>query len=145
MEELLVKNALTALAEAFPEAMVVTEQVRQSFAAPCLQLAAEKCAVRREMGGRYRAEAEFSLRFYPETEDAVAAAAIPGKVEKALRKCPGFCRLESETGGDGTVRMKLQFSAVGFWSGEPGALMEKMGMQLAFGAGGTAPSEKTGG
>lgn len=145
MEEILIKNTLAALTEAFPEVMAVTEQVRQGFQAPCFRLSAKKCAVRKEMGGRYRAEAEFSLRFYPEIEDAVAAAAMPGRVEAALQRCPGFCGLESGDGGDGTVQMKLRFSAVGFWSGEPNALMEKMGLRLDFGAGGTVSLEKTGG
>lgn len=142
MEELLMENVLAALGRAFPEAMIVTERVRQGFAAPAFLLRAVKTAVRKEMGDRYRGEAEFSLRYFPEKEDAVAAAGIPGKVEAEMKACPGFLRMESKAGEDGTLTMRAFFSAVGFQVEEAGALMEKMGMRLTFGA---AASEKTGG
>ncbi len=142
MEELLMKNALAALERAFPEAMVVTERVRQGFTAPAFLLRAEKTALRKEMGDRYRGEAEFSLRYFPEKEDAVAAAGIPGKVKAEMKACPGFVRMESRAEEDGTLTMRVFFSAVGFRLKEPGARMKKMGMRLLFGE---AASEKTGG
>ena len=142
MEELLMKNVLAALGRAFPEAMIATERVRQGFEAPAFLLRAEKTAVRKEVGDRYRGEAEFSLRYFPEKEDAVAAAGVPGKTEAEMKACPGFLRMESKAEEDGTLTMRVFFSAVGFQVEEAGALMEKMGMRLLFGA---AASGKTGG
>ena len=50
--------------------------------------------------------------------------------------------MESKAEEDGTLTMRVFFSAVGFQVEEAGALMEKMGMRLLFGA---AASGKTGG
>lgn len=135
MEELLFQNVLAALAEGFPEVMTVTERIKQGFAAPCFRLTADRCAVRREMGDRYRAEAEFSLWFYPEAEDAAAASALPGRVQAVMEGCAGFSGMESQVGEEGEVRMKLAFSAIGFWAGPEMVLMDKMGLALVLGAG----------
>ena len=59
-----------------------------------------------------------------------------------MKVCPGFLRMESKAEEDGTLTMRVFFSAVGFQVEEAGALMEKMGMRLLFGA---AASGKTGG
>ena len=106
--------------------------MRQGFKAPCFLLRTEKASVLKELGNRYRGEAAFSLRYFPEAEDALSGAAVGEKAREALEGCVGFRELSVKAETDGTLSMTAAFSAVGFRVEEPAAAMEKMDLQLAF-------------
>ena len=84
MEKLWMEEIVEALSKAFPEARIGTERVRQGFKAPCFLLRTEKASVLKELGNRYRGEAAFSLRYFPEAEDAFSGAAVGEKAREAL-------------------------------------------------------------
>ena len=131
MEKLWMEEIVEALSKAFPEARIGTERVRQGFKAPCFLLRTEKASVLKELGNRYRGEATFSLRYFPEAEDAFSGAAVGEKAREALEGCVGFRELSVKAETDGTLSMTAAFSAVGFRVEKPAA-KEKMDLQLAF-------------
>ena len=90
MDHLLLNLVLAALQDGFPEVAVVTERVRQGFPCPAFRLEMKNSRLSLELGDRYRGQADFSLFYYPLSEDALAASAMADELRKALDCCPGF-------------------------------------------------------
>ncbi len=132
MEQLLLRSVLDALAPAFSDAIIVTEQVQQGFSAPCFCLTLENCSLHHELADRYRGDADFSLIYYPKSEDTVASAIVPDQVQTALSVCPGFSAFESSIADDSSVTMRFRLSALAFRSGEQPVFMGKLALSLSF-------------
>ena len=141
MDHLLLNLVLAALQDGFPEVAVVTERVRQGFPCPAFRLEMKNSRLSLELGDRYRGQADFSLFYYPLSEDALAASAMADELRKALDCCPGFSQLQSAIAADGSLQFDFRLSAIGFRTGQQPALMEKLGLSLAFN---TAPKNSGG-
>ena len=135
MEELLFQAALSALGEAFPDIPVFTEKVRQGYEEPAMFLTLSECAVKREMGNRFRGEGKFSLRAGPGKEDALAGAAMRSRREGAVRGQGGRALPDGKVLADGTIEGTLTAKAIGFWQEDGPPLMGKMNYTLELGGG----------
>ena len=132
MDHLLLNLVLAALQDSFPQIPTVTERVRQGFPLPAFRLEMKNCRLSLELGDRYRGQADFSLFYYPQSEDTVAVSDVADMLRPALCHCPGFSELQSAIASDGSLQFDFRLSAIGFQTGQQPALMEKMGLSLAF-------------
>lgn len=133
MEELLVKAVLALIRDALPEARVFTETVRQGYEGPAVFLTLERCAVKREMGNRFRAEGEFSLRADPGEADLFSGAEMLAGLETGMRGKQGVSLEEGSVSADGAAAAKVRAQAVGFWQEAAPAMMGKMKYSIALG------------
>ena len=133
MQELLTKAALRLIREALPEAKVFTEAVRQGYEGPAVFLTLTRCAVKREMGDRFRAEGEFSLRADPGEEDLFGGTEMLAALESGLRGRDGVTLKEGGVSAEGVASATLLARAVGFWQEDAPAMMGKMEYSIALG------------
>lgn len=80
-----IKDAITAsLTEAFSNATVYTERVRQGLIRPCLFIENGKVSQKRLLGDRYLLTMPFEITFFPSQESLVSQKNF--EMDKALEK-----------------------------------------------------------
>ena len=132
MEQLLLRSVLDALAPAFSDAIIVTEQVRQGIFCPLLLPYFGKLLPSSRAGRPLSRRCRFFFNLLPQIRGYCGFCHCSGSGTDRPQRLPGFSAFESSIADDSSVTMRFRLSALAFRSGEQPVFMGKLALSPLF-------------